>query len=160
MTSTTPSLIVQPDAGLTPVIHAMRHAKRAIDVAIFRLTRRDVQDALGAAVARGIKVRALVAHKNGSNENRLRKLEQQLLASGVTVARTADEFVKYHGKFIVIDDTLHLLGFNLTKTDVTRTRSFGIRTRDRRAVQDAMALSRAGPDQRQPFRSRTSPRSW
>ena len=66
------------------------------------------------------------------------------------MSRTADEFVKYHGKYIVIDDTLHLLGFNFTKRDLTRTRSFGIRTRDRRAVQDAIALFESDLT-RQPF---------
>jgi phosphatidylserine/phosphatidylglycerophosphate/cardiolipin synthase-like enzyme len=158
MTNTTlPSLIVQPESGLTPVIHALRRAKRTVDVAIFRLTRSDVQEALAAAVARGVKVRALVAHKNGSGENRLRKLEQQLLESGVTVARTGDEFIRYHGKFIIIDDTLHLLGFNLTKADITKTRSFGIRTRDRRAVQDAGNLFESDLT-RQPFSAgRSSP---
>jgi phosphatidylserine/phosphatidylglycerophosphate/cardiolipin synthase-like enzyme len=143
MSATVPlKLLVQPDSGLTPVIHALRRARKCIDVAIFRLDRRDIEEALGAAVVRGVKVRALVAHTNNGGETRLRKLEQRLLEAGVVVARTAGEFLKYHAKYLVIDDTLHLLGFNFTKNDLTstRTRSFGIQTRNARAVQDARKL--------------------
>jgi phosphatidylserine/phosphatidylglycerophosphate/cardiolipin synthase-like enzyme len=151
------TLVVQPEAGLVPVIQALRRAKRTIDIAIFRLSRRDFEQGLAAAVARGVKVRALVAHKNNGGEARLRKTEQRLLEAGVVVARTADEFTKYHGKYLIIDDALHLLGFNFTKANVTKTRSFGIQTRDRRAVQDALNLFESDLT-KQPFApSRGSP---
>ena len=151
------NLLVQPEAGLEPVVHAMRRAKNSIDIAIFRLGRRDVEDGLAAAVSRGVKVRALVAHRNAGGEARLRKVEQRLLEAGVVVARTSDEFPKYHGKYLVIDGTLYLLGFNFTKSNVTGTRSFGIHTRDRKAVQDALNLFECDLT-RQPFAPpRTSP---
>jgi phosphatidylserine/phosphatidylglycerophosphate/cardiolipin synthase-like enzyme len=143
-------LLIQPESGLTPIVQALRRARKSIDIAIFRLDRKDIEEALAAAVPRGVKVRALVANTNRGGEMRLRKTEQRLLDAGVAVSRTADEFVKYHGKYIIIDDTLHLLGFNFTKRDVTKTRSFGIQTRDRRAVKDALALFEADVA-RQPF---------
>jgi len=133
-------LMVQPEAGLVPVVQAIRRAKRAVDIAIFRMNRLEVATALGAAVQRGVKVRALVAHRNAGGESRLRKLEQHLLELGVTVSRSSDDFVKYHGKYLIVDDTLYLLGFNFTKADTTRSRSFGVQTRDRRAVKDATRL--------------------
>jgi len=46
-------LIVQPDAGLAPVITAIKLAKKTIDIMIFRLDRTEVTRALEAAVARG-----------------------------------------------------------------------------------------------------------
>ena len=72
--------------------------------------------------------------RNAGGETRLRKVEQRLLEAGVIVARTVGDFLKYHGKYLIIDDTLHLLGFNFTKNDLTETRSFGIQTRHARAV--------------------------
>jgi phosphatidylserine/phosphatidylglycerophosphate/cardiolipin synthase-like enzyme len=132
-------LIVQPQSGFEPLTQAIKRAKKNIDLTIFRLDRKEIADALAAAVQRGVKVRALVAHTNRGGEARLRKLEQDMLALGLMVSRTAGDLVKYHGKFMVIDDTLHVLGFNLTKDDVSR-RSFGIQTRDRRAVKDALTL--------------------
>jgi phosphatidylserine/phosphatidylglycerophosphate/cardiolipin synthase-like enzyme len=133
-------LIIQPDAGLAPVVQAIRLARRTIDIAIFRLSRPEIESALAGAVQRGVKVRALVAHTNRGGDDRLRKLEQRLLAGGVTVSRSADDLLKYHGKYLIIDDTLHLFGFNYTKADTIRSRSFGVQTRDRRAVRDAQQL--------------------
>jgi cardiolipin synthase len=143
-------LLVQPDAGLAPLLKAMRRAKHRIDVAIFRLDRKEVEQTLADAVPRGVKVRALVAHSNRGGETRLRKVEQRLLEAGVAVTRTADDLERYHGKYMIIDDTLHLLGFNFTKRDMVKTRSFGIQTRDRRAVRDAQALFESDLT-RQPF---------
>ena len=143
-------LLVQPDAGLAPILDALRRARHRIDIHIFRLDRAEVEGALAEAVPRGVKVRALVAHTNAGGEARLRKTEQRLLEAGVMVARTADDLVKYHGKYLIIDDTLHLFGFNFTKRELAKARSFGIQTRDRKAVRDAMALFESDLT-RQPF---------
>lgn len=136
-------LIVQPDAGVAPVVQAIRDARKIIDVCIFRFDREEIERALENAVKRGVRVRALIAHTNRGGENRLRKLEQRLLAAGVTVTRTADNLLRYHGKFMVADETLHLFGFNFTRTDIDNSRSFGIATRDRRTVQEAAKLFEA-----------------
>lgn len=151
-----PTLIVQPGHGLTPVLDAMKRAKRTIDLSIFRLTMPEVEQALAAAVSRGVKVRALVAHKAAGEDKRLREVEQRLLGLGVAVSRTAGDLIKYHGKYLLIDDTLHLLGFNFKKSNL-KARSFGIHTRDRRAVQEALRLFEADI-LRKPFSpSRRSP---
>jgi phosphatidylserine/phosphatidylglycerophosphate/cardiolipin synthase-like enzyme len=144
------NLIVQPDAGLAPVGRAINGARRRVDLAIFRIDREDVDKALAAAVQRGVHVRVLVAHTNHGGENRLRKFEQRMLEAGVMVARTGDDFVRYHGKFMVADDKLYLFGFNLTKADTLKSRSFGISTRDKKAVTEALALFEADST-RQPF---------
>jgi phosphatidylserine/phosphatidylglycerophosphate/cardiolipin synthase-like enzyme len=144
------NLIVQPEAGLAPVVRAIKRARRNVDIAIFRTDREEIEKALGAAVQRGVKVRVLVAHTNSGGENRLRKLEQRLLEAGATVTRTGDDFVRYHGKFMVADNTLHLFGFNFTKVDTIRSRSFGVSTRDKSAVREALALFDADSS-RQPF---------
>ena len=149
-------LLVQPQSGFEPLTQAIKRAKRTIDLTIFRLDRKEVSDALAAAVQRGVKVRALVAHTNRGGEDRLRKLEQQMLAMGLMVSRTAGDLVKYHGKFMVIDDTLHVLGFNLTKSDTAR-RSFGIQSRDRRAVKDALSLFECDVTKQPYSGSKTSP---
>jgi cardiolipin synthase len=144
------NLIIQPEAGLAPVVRAIQRARKTIDVCIFRTDRKEIEKALGAAVQRGVRVRVLVAHTNRGGENRLRKLELRLLEAGVTVARTGEDFVRYHGKFMVADDTLHLFGFNFTAADLFKSRSFGVFTRDQRAVREAIALFEADSS-RQPF---------
>jgi phosphatidylserine/phosphatidylglycerophosphate/cardiolipin synthase-like enzyme len=133
------TLIVQPGAGLAPVLRAIEHAKRQIDVAVFRLWADPVQAALEDAITRGVRVRALVQHKARGGERELRDLERRLLEKGVAVSRTADDLVRYHGKYLIVDDTLHLLSFNLVKSNLHR-RALGIQTRNRRAVQEARRL--------------------
>ena len=133
-------LIIQPDAGAAPIIRAIRTARKKIDIFIFRFDREDIEKALTAAVQRGVAVRALIAHTNRGGEARLRKLEQRLLAGGVLVSRTADDLARYHAKYMVADSTLHLFGFNLTRLDIDKSRSFAISTRDIKAVQEASKL--------------------
>jgi cardiolipin synthase len=143
-------LIIQPEAGVVPIIKAIKTAKKSIDVFIFRFDRDDVEKALAAAVQRGVAVRAIIAHTNRGGEARLRKLEQRLLAAGVLVSRTADDLLRYHAKYMIADSTLHLLGFNFTKLDMDKSRSFAVSTKDKHAVQEALKLFEADLT-RQPY---------
>lgn len=137
-------LIIQPDDGVAPVVRAIDRAKKTVDIVIFRFDREEVEKALHAAVARGVVVRALIAHTNKGGEKKLRKLELRLLEGGATVARTADDLTRYHGKLMVIDGAfLHVYGFNYTTLDIEKSRSFGIVTRDPKIVAEAMKLFEA-----------------
>jgi phosphatidylserine/phosphatidylglycerophosphate/cardiolipin synthase-like enzyme len=143
-------LIIQPDHGITPLLQAVRRARKSIAIVIFRFDRPELEKALETAVARGVVVHALIAHTNRGGEKSLRKLEMRLLDAGVTVARTADDLPRYHGKMLLSDETLYLFGFNYTKLDIERSRSFGIATRDARLVKEATALFEADRT-RQPY---------
>lgn len=136
-------LIVEPDDGLEPILDAIKRARRSLDLIIFRFDLKPVEKALEAAVARGVPVRVLIAHTNSGGTKRLRQLEQRMLDAGVTVSRTADDLVRYHGKLMIVDrTTLHVYGFNYTALDF-RSRSFGLVSRDRRTVQEAIRLFEA-----------------
>jgi phosphatidylserine/phosphatidylglycerophosphate/cardiolipin synthase-like enzyme len=126
---------------VVPIVKAIKTARKTIDIFIFRFDRDEIEKALAAAVQRGVTVRALIAHTNRGGEGNLRKLEQRLLAAGVLVSRTADDLIRYHAKYMVEDgNTLHLFGFNFTKLDIDKSRSFAISTRDKKAVQEAVRL--------------------
>lgn len=144
-------LIVQPEDGVVPVVTGIRNAKKTIDMPIFRLDHIEVDKAIKSAVKRGVIVRTLIAHTNSGGEKGLRKLEQRLLATGATVSRTADDLVRYHNKFMIVDGrTLFIMGFNCTHLDIDRSRSFGIVTNTRRLVHEAMKLFEADFN-RQPY---------
>lgn len=133
-------LIVQPTDGLKPVLAAVEKAESTLDVVIFRFDLKPLEKAIEAAVKRGVKARALIAHTNSGGEKRLRQMEQRMLQAGVTVTRTADDLTRYHGKLLLIDrEELHIYGFNFTALDL-KSRSFGIVARDRRIVQEALKL--------------------
>ena len=144
-------LIVQPDSGMPPIVTAIKQARKTIDVLIFRLDRGEIARALCAAVNRGVVVRALTAHTNRGGDKSLRKLELQLLEGGVTVSRTADDLVRYHGKMMIVDGRiLHVYGFNFTALDIGKSRSFGVITKNHRLVQEAAKLFEADFN-RQPY---------
>jgi phosphatidylserine/phosphatidylglycerophosphate/cardiolipin synthase-like enzyme len=137
-------LIVQPDEGAAPLIRAIRHARKSVDAVIFRFDLTPIEKALKAAVGRGVAVRALIAHTNRGGEKELRKLERRLLKAGVTVARTDDDLIRYHGKLLVIDGRrLFVMGFNYTEMDIQMSRSFAVLTRSRKLIADASRLIEA-----------------
>jgi phosphatidylserine/phosphatidylglycerophosphate/cardiolipin synthase-like enzyme len=77
----------------------------------------------------------------------------QLLENGVTVSRTADDLVRYHGKMMIVDEKhLHVYGFNFTALDIAKSRSFGIVTKNRKLVAEAVKLFAADFD-RKPYTS-------
>jgi len=144
-------LLVQPGDGITPLIKGINSAKNCIEIAIFRFDRREIEMALGNAVKRGVHVNALIAYTNRGGEKNLRALELRLLAAGVTVARTADDLVRYHGKFMIVDQReLYLLAFNFTYLDIEHSRSFGIITTNNKLVQEAGKLFEADKN-REPY---------
>jgi phosphatidylserine/phosphatidylglycerophosphate/cardiolipin synthase-like enzyme len=147
-------LIIQPDAGVAPVVTAIKLAKKSVDVTIFRHDRNEITRALEAAVERGVNVRALIAHTHGGNDKVLRKLELRLLAAGVTVSRTDDDLIRYHAKMMIVDRRiLHVYGFNFTRLDIVKSRSLGVITKNAKLVREAIRLFKAD-DARQTFVAR------
>jgi phosphatidylserine/phosphatidylglycerophosphate/cardiolipin synthase-like enzyme len=149
-------LIIQPENGVKPLIEGLDRARKSVEIAIFRFDRREVERALENAVKRGVLVHALIADTNRSGEKNLRKLEMRLLSKGMTVARTSNDLVRYHGKLMIVDrKELYVLGFNFTRLDIDRSRSFGIVTRNRHLVQEAIKLFESDT-KRQPYVPRSN----
>jgi phosphatidylserine/phosphatidylglycerophosphate/cardiolipin synthase-like enzyme len=137
-------LICQPRDGAAPLLTAIKKAKKSIDIAIFRFDRTDIEAELKAAAARGVKVTALIAYVNRGGEKHLRALEMRFLDAGITVARTADDLIRYHDKLIIFDrKTLFMLSFNFTHLDIDHSRGFGIVTSNSKIVQEAIKLFEA-----------------
>ncbi len=137
-------LIIEPADGVTPLLTAIKNAKKSVDIAIFRFDRKDVAAELEAAAGRGVKVTALISFANRGGEQNLRRLELRFLGAGIIVARSADDLVRYHGKYILIDRrVLYMLSFNFTHLDVDHSRGFGIVTTNATWVHEATRLFRA-----------------
>ncbi|MEO8663812.1 MAG: phospholipase D-like domain-containing protein, partial [Bryobacteraceae bacterium] len=137
-------LLIQPQDGVLPLLDAIKSAKKSIDILIFRLDWKEIESALRAASLRGIAVRALIAHTNRGGEPKLRNLETRCLEAGITVGRTADDLIRYHGKMMIIDRrTLFLLSFNFVHLDIDHSRGFGIVTENAKVVAEAVKLFEA-----------------
>lgn len=136
-------LIVQPDDGIRPVLEVIGKAQKSVDLMIFRFDLKPMEKELEAARSRGVVIRALIAHQGSQGEKSLRQLEMRMLQMGILVARTGDVFTRYHGKMMIIDrEELHVNGYNFTALDL-KSRSFGIVTRNSRAVTEAIRLFEA-----------------
>jgi cardiolipin synthase len=144
-------LLVQPQDGIAPLLAGIKTAKKSIDILIFRMDWKELESALKAASSKGIAVRALIAHTNRGGEPKLRSLETRFLEAGITVGRTADDLVRYHGKMMIVDrGTLFLLSFNFVHMDIDHSRGFGIVTKSTKIVQEAVKLFEADLN-RQPY---------
>src|SRR5437868_4212740 len=149
-------LIVQPADGLAPLLKAIKRAKKSIEIVIFRFDQTELEHALVEAAQRGVFVHALIAFTNRGGEKNLRKLEMRFLEKGITVARTADDLGRYHGKMMLVDaNELYLLTYNFTHLDTERSRSFGIVTRNRHLVKEAARLFQCDT-KRQSYKSRSN----
>lgn len=144
-------LLVQPDDGTAPILAALSRAKKSIEIVIFRMDRREIEESVRIAASRGVFVRALVAFANRGGEEQLRRLESRFLEAGVTVTRTGDDMVKYHYKMLLVDRrTLYVFSYNYTTADLLHSRGFAIVTRNRALVQEAAKLFEADA-KRQPY---------
>ena len=94
-------LLIQPDDGAVTIVLAIQRARKSIDTGIFRFDRVEIQKAFKAAVARGVPVRALIAHTNAGGEKSLRKLEMSLLEAG------------HMGQNFLLDDRPRFVDFDL-----------------------------------------------
>ena len=137
-------LIIEPADGVGPLLTVIRSAKKSVEIAVFRFDRKDIETALEAAAAKGVRVTALIAFANRGGEQNLRKLELRFLNAGIIVARSSDDLIRYHDKYIVIDRrVLHMLSFNFTHLDMDRSRGFGIMSTNVSWVREAVKLFRA-----------------
>jgi phosphatidylserine/phosphatidylglycerophosphate/cardiolipin synthase-like enzyme len=137
-------LLLQPASGVDELVRSIDGARKSIEVTIFRFDHRRLENALANAAKRGVFVHALVARTNSGGEKPLRRLEMRLLDRGITVGRTGNRLARYHNKLMIIDrQELCLMGFNFTYLDIANSRSFGLITRNKRAVQESVKLFEA-----------------
>jgi len=105
---------------------------------------KEIESALKAASSHGVIVRALIAHTNKGGESKLRSMETRFLEAGITVGRTSDDLIRYHGKMMIVDRrALFLLSFNFVHLDIDHSRGFGIITKSAKVVQEAVKLFEA-----------------
>jgi phosphatidylserine/phosphatidylglycerophosphate/cardiolipin synthase-like enzyme len=134
-------LLIQPEDGVEPIVRALNRARKSIQILVFRIDRNEIEKALLDAVQRGVAVQALIASTNRGGDKNLRRFEMRLLEKGITVARTANDLVRYHGKMMIIDGKeLHVFAFNFTHLDIALSRSFGICTTSPKIVKEAVKL--------------------
>jgi len=134
------SLITEPQAGIAPVLDAIRSARRSVELVMYEDEDSQVDAALAADRARGVSVRVLLNggyYGDGSPDNE--PAYGYLKDHGVAVRWTPSYFALTHQKSLVVDDRAYILTFNLTPQYYASSRDFGVV--DRNAA-DVTAIER------------------
>jgi len=125
--ASTVSLITEPQAGIAPLLRAIRDARRTVELVMYEDEDGQVDAALAAARARGARVRVLLNggyYGEGSSDNSA--AYRYLQAHGVAVRWTPSYFALTHQKSLVVDGRAYILTFNLTPRYYASDRDFGV----------------------------------
>jgi phosphatidylserine/phosphatidylglycerophosphate/cardiolipin synthase-like enzyme len=118
-----------PDQFVTAVadrkpalVAAIRAARRQITLSLFRCNDAELFAELAAASARGVAVDVLVTSRAKGGRKKIEKLWRALEATGANVHAYTDPVVKYHAKYLVVDDGPAIVAsLNFTKKCFSKT---------------------------------------
>lgn len=137
-------VIIACEARRAVVLEALSGARSRILLSLFRCNDRQIFAALADAVARGVETEVLVTSRAKGGRQKLRSLWERLEATGATVSPYNDAVVKYHAKYLVVDDGPALVtSMNFTRKCFTRTCDAIVSTHDPGVVHGLRELMRA-----------------
>jgi phosphatidylserine/phosphatidylglycerophosphate/cardiolipin synthase-like enzyme len=97
-------IVTTPAARREAVLDAIHSAESRITLSLFRCTDKAVFGELAAAVDRGVDVQVLVTSRAKGGKKKLKKLWKRLEDTRATIVPYTDPVVKYHAKYMVVDD--------------------------------------------------------
>jgi phosphatidylserine/phosphatidylglycerophosphate/cardiolipin synthase-like enzyme len=97
-------IVVAPAARRDVILDALHGARSQITLSLFRCTDSAVFEELAAAVDRGVDVRVLVTSRVKGGRKKLKKLWKRLEETRASIVPYTDPVVKYHAKYMVVDD--------------------------------------------------------
>jgi phosphatidylserine/phosphatidylglycerophosphate/cardiolipin synthase-like enzyme len=97
-------IFTAPAARRDAVLDALHEARSRITLSLFRCTDKAVFGELAAAVDRGVAVEVLVTSRAKGGKKKLKKLWNRLEDTNATIDAYTDPVVKYHAKYLVVDD--------------------------------------------------------
>lgn len=131
------------------IVGAIRSARGSIALSLFRCNDEEIFEELANATSRGVRVEALVTSRAKGGKKKLKKLWSRLEQTGALMHAYADPVVKYHAKYIVVDDALAVVAsFNFTRKCFERTCDALVMTSDPAVVAGLRALMHADREQR------------
>lgn len=126
------------------ILDVIRNAKREISLSLFRCNDEAVFAALAHATARGVAVNALVTSRAKGGQKKLKKLWDALQETGASIAPYTDPVVKYHAKYLVVDDTTAVVAScNFTRKCFSKTVDAIVVTQDPDVVDGLRAVMAA-----------------
>jgi cardiolipin synthase A/B len=140
-------LVTAVDARRGVLLEVIRLARHRITLSLFRCNDAEILAELAAAAARGVVVEVLVTSRAKGGKKKLQKLWRVLEETGASVAAYTDPVVKYHPKYLVVDEGPAIVAsLNLTKKCFRKTCDALVVTFDPVVVSDLRRLWRADSD--------------
>ena len=130
-----PHLIVEPDDGIEPVRQLIASAQTSLLVKQFTFTDETLIQAVLERKRAGVDVRVMLNAARSSGDRANDATFEHFESVGVAVQWASPKFYVTHEKSIVVDQKAALVAtFNLCEKFFTRTRDYGVITRDARDV--------------------------
>ena len=114
-------VVTAPAERRQAVLEVIAAARSRIVLSLFRCTDKSVFAELARAAERGVSVEVLVTSR-AKDQKKLRRLWERLEQTGVSVHPHLDPVVKYHAKYLVVDDGPAVVSsLNFTRKSFKRT---------------------------------------
>jgi cardiolipin synthase A/B len=128
-------------SGLVDILRGARHT---LALSLFRCNDEAILAELERAVGRGVAVEALITSRAKGDPHKLRALAARLAGIGVAVHAFDDAVVKYHAKYLIVDDGPAVVAsFNFTRKCFEKTCDAFVVTYDPSVIAGLRALMAA-----------------
>jgi cardiolipin synthase A/B len=115
-------LVIEPNAGFSPVYNLIDHARHSIDVTMYEFSDAAAEHDLAAAAARGVRVRVVLDQREESHNS---GAYAYLTAHGVKVVWSWSKYEYTHQKTVVVDGAeAVIMTANLTSNYYPTSRDF------------------------------------
>jgi phosphatidylserine/phosphatidylglycerophosphate/cardiolipin synthase-like enzyme len=122
-------LIVEPDAGMTPIYRLLSSARRSLDMTMYELVDPTAESVLADDAARGVRVRLVLDRRLEGRRNQ--PAYDYLRSRGVEVAWASSRYFATHEKTFVIDGSIAVvMSLNLTDRYYATSRDVALVDRD------------------------------
>ena len=123
----TTNLIIEPDQGEQPILNAINHAHRSIDLVMYGFTDKKIRNAMINAQKRGVAIRIILEKEpylsGGENTATLKTFKH----NGIIIKNGSKDLALTHQKTLIIDDdNAWIMTMNFTRSGFIHQRNFGI----------------------------------
>jgi cardiolipin synthase A/B len=123
--SSTQSLVIEPDQGMTPIYNLLNSAQKSIDMTMYELVDTQCQQILAQQATKGVAVRVILDQSLEKTSNT--PAYTFLNANGVKAVWSNPAFQASHQKTITIDGkTTAIMTLNLTSRYYSTSRDFAV----------------------------------
>ncbi|MCX4165075.1 MULTISPECIES: phospholipase D-like domain-containing protein [Paraburkholderia] len=123
--ASSPTLITEPDQGLTPIYTFMQSATKTLDMTMYELVDTTAEQTLVQLAANGVTVRVILDQNLESSNNQA--AYTYLSQNGVNVVWANPTYAATHQKSIVVDGkTAAIMTLNLTSRYYSTSRDFAV----------------------------------